>query len=804
MPVTTVFLLPALLFSLVVPPLLNAAPTQKKAADTSGIPTDPGWPREINKNGTRLVYYQPQIDEWKGYRHLKAQVAFSLTPKNGQAAVGVATLEGDTSADHEKRTVLITDLHIADARFPSLPEAEAKRMEDYLKQTFPGRAMTVSLDRLVAGVERSKAATKTVEVKMDPPAIFTSTEPAILLLVDGKPVEAPIENTKLQFIVNTTWNLFHDTGSSNYFLLSGQTWMTAAGLEGPWAPTAKTPADLAKLPAKDWEDVKKALPAKLVKGTTVPRVIFSDKPAELLLFDGNPVYTKIEGTKLLKAKNTESWLFQDSADKQFYFLVAGRWFRATALEGPWSYAGNDLPEDFKKIPPDSDAAEVLASVPGTEEAEDAILLAQVPTEAVVKRSEAEQKAKVAYQGEPQFQPIEGTSMTYATNTSSDLISVEGKYYLCQDAVWFVSDSPTGPWKVATNIPDAIYSIPSNSPVYRVTYVKVVESNNPDEVVCSYTAGYFGSFIAGMATGAALVWGTGWYYPPYIWWGGGGYPVYYPYYRTYGMGAVYNPWTGGYAVGGWGYGPYAGAGRAAWYNPATGRYGRVATVQGPYGGRTFASGYNPRTNTAWTTRQGNNGYAQWGRTAVRRGDNFAQAGHIATRNGGAAAYRGPNSAGAFRWNDQGRGGIVKGQDHLYAGHDGNVYRHDKGGGWDKWENGSWNSVDRNDAREKARDTAKSRSGASEAAARRQGASERRGKVENRPATHAAQNRPSTDVMNRLDHHARSRERGNLRASRAADFRGGGNRAGIGGGRGFGGGGRGFGGGGMHRGGGFRRR
>lgn len=195
-----------------------------------------------------------------------------IDSKVGQAAVGVATLEGETITDKEKRTVLIGNLHIADARFPSLSDADSNKMEEYFKKAFPERAMTVSLDRLIAGVERSKATTKTIEVKMDPPPILTSTEPAIFLMVDGKPVEAPIEGTKLQFVVNTTWNLFHDPASSNYYLLTGKTWMTAPALDGPWTPTAEVSIERAKLP-KDWDNVKAALPARLTNGTTVPRVI---------------------------------------------------------------------------------------------------------------------------------------------------------------------------------------------------------------------------------------------------------------------------------------------------------------------------------------------------------------------------------------------------------------------------------------------------------------------------------------------------------------------------------------------------
>jgi hypothetical protein len=49
-------------------------------------------------------------------------------------------------------------------------------------------------------------------------------------------------------------------------------------------------------------------------------------------------------------------------------------------------------------------------VPGTQEASDAVLLAQVPTTAIVNRAQAEAQVKVAYAGEPQFIPIESTTL----------------------------------------------------------------------------------------------------------------------------------------------------------------------------------------------------------------------------------------------------------------------------------------------------------------------------------------------------------------------------------------------------------
>ena len=46
-------------------------------------------------------------------------------------------------------------------------------------------------------------------------------------------------------------------------------------------------------------------------------------------------------------------------------------------------------------------------------------------------------------GELQFQPIEGTTIKYATNTPNKVIEVAPQYYLCYQGVWFVSPSPSG-------------------------------------------------------------------------------------------------------------------------------------------------------------------------------------------------------------------------------------------------------------------------------------------------------------------------------------------------------------------------
>mgnify|MGYP000208119906 CR=1 FL=1 len=54
----------------------------------------------------------------------------------------------------------------------------------------------------------------------------------------------------------------------------------------------------------------------------------------------------VTGTKLLWVDNTDSDLFLSSDSSMFYYLVSGRWFRAASLDGPWSFATLDLPDEL--------------------------------------------------------------------------------------------------------------------------------------------------------------------------------------------------------------------------------------------------------------------------------------------------------------------------------------------------------------------------------------------------------------------------------------------------------------------------
>jgi hypothetical protein len=335
---------------------------------------------------------------------------------------------------------------------------------------------------------------------------------------------------------------------------------------------------------------------------------------------------------------------------------------------------------------------VLASVPGTEQAIEGVLLAQVPQTARISKSQVK-APEVTYQGTPQFEAIPSTSVQRAVNTDKDVILVGTTYYLCYDGVWFMSTGPQGPWSVATSIPSSVYQIPASSPAHNVTYVVIEEDDDDDDdwVTFAAVAGYTGLMIGW----GCAVWGTGYYYPPYVWYGGYR-PIYYPYPHSFGYSAWYNPWNGTYGRSAVAYGPYGGVGATARYNPRTGTYARGAAAYGPYGARGAASAYNPRTGAYAQTRQGSNVYGSWGSTSVQRGDDWVQTNRVTNnRTGNTTRVTRTDSGSMVSRNNPGQGGgfVAQGEGgNMYAGRDGNVYRNTDGS-WQKYENGSWGNVER---------------------------------------------------------------------------------------------------------------
>jgi hypothetical protein len=653
-------------------------------------PSDRGWPRGYSlPSEAQIVLYQPQVAAWEDQKHMVAYAAVAYVAKDEKKpAMGTIKIETDTQVSLAQRLVQFSQLKITETNFPTLPKEQAREIVAEIEKTIPNNDRVIALDRVLVQIDKSQIIPKNLDgIKADPPHIYLSRTPAILVGFDGDPIWSPIKDNDLKFAVNTNWDLFQHVPTKTYYLRNDTYWMKAADVKGPWSKAVTLPESFSKLPADDnWKDVKANLPGKPV--AQLPKVYVSTEPAELILIDGAPKFVAVPGTNLLWVSNTESDLFAGGPDGPIYYLVAGRWFRAPNFNGNWVFATPNLPEDFKKISLEHPRSRVLASVPGTQQAAEAVLLAQVPQTARVNKKELK-APDVVYQGDPKYEAIQGTQTQRAVNTDKDIIKVGEMYYMCYQGVWFVSSTATGPWSVASSVPGEIYQIPASTPAHNVTYVTVEkdDDDNDDWATFATYAGYTGLMIGW----GCAVWGTGWYYRPYYW-GGGYYPIYYPYWRTYGYGSWYNPYTGVYGTAGRIYGPYGGVGYGARYNPSTGTYARGAFAYGPNGVRGAAAAYNPRTGTYANTRQGAGVYGSWGSTNVKRGDDWASTKRFTNNaTGNTTRFTRTDQGGMI--NRRGEGFVGKSGDNVYAGRDGNAYRRDANGNWSKWDNGGWNQVQR---------------------------------------------------------------------------------------------------------------
>lgn len=261
----------------------------------------------------------------------------------------------------------------------------------------------------------------------------------------------------------------------------------------------------------------------------MPAIIVATKPTELIQSQGDPQFKAVQDTGLLYMENSPNSIFLETKAQKYFVVISGRWFTSASLNGPWAFtSGKDLPQDFKKIPTNSPVSEVLVSVPGTSQAKEAQIASQIPQTAKVPKNL--QPEKIVIDGSPKWIDISGTTLKYAENANTPLIMVNDKqFYAVQNAVWFIANSPKGPWSVAIAVPADIYKIPSSSPLYYVTYVRIYNVTD-DAVIVGYTPGYQGTYVSADGT---IVYGTGYVYPAYTTGS-----VWYPPPSTYGFGVGY--------------------------------------------------------------------------------------------------------------------------------------------------------------------------------------------------------------------------------------------------------------------------
>jgi hypothetical protein len=666
-----------------------------------------GWPRAIPVEQGTLTIYEPQLEKLEGLKLSgRAAVSWEAKGKGGAPVFGVFWFEARVLVDKERRTVQVEQLDVTKVRFPNATPEQAKRVEELVEAQVPRWDLSPSLDAVLAAIAASQRLKQSEKgIKATPPKLLVSYEPAVLLLYDGAPAVRSIADAGLDRVVNTPLFVVRDPATGRFYLGSDTLWYEAPDPKGPWAlvgaPNAKVKAffDAQPRPGAEAAPPQSASPAASQPATaqpappqpaapqpgapaqqpgvpaqqpaappkapsSPPKIVVATEPTELIVFDGKPAWVPLGADgKLLYADNSDTDVLVSVPTNETFVLVSGRWYKAASLAGPWTPVRPDrLPSSFKSIPPDSAMGDVRTFVTGTGEAEDALADSQIPQTAAVKR---EQALRVTYDGEPRFKAIEGTQLAYAVNTPFSVIRDSGQYWACHQGVWYVAASPEGPWTVSDRRPPSVDQIPPSAPVYNVKYVYVYQST-PEEVYVGYLPGYTGVY----PYYGTMVYGTGWYYPPYI-----GAAFCYPYPATFGFHVAFSPWTG-FGVGvSWGT-PFFSVG------VAFGGYGRF---YGPVGFRApFRPVYGYRPPPAGYRSAYGRGYAAGRATAAgARPPAAAAQANLYQRGGGAGRSAPTASPQAPR-----TAATAAQPNNVYGDRAGNVYRQNPGGDWQKNTASGW--------------------------------------------------------------------------------------------------------------------
>ena len=180
--------------------------------------------------------------------------------------------------------------------------------------------------------------------------------------------------------------------------------------------------------------------------TDPPIIIFKDKIAVLLSFDGEPKFSAIKDTHYERALNTAMTVIKDTKNKSPYLTDGHFWYQAKQAKGPYKYT-QSVPADLANMLPKNTSTSSLSSPPE-------IVVATKPTELVVTDGEAKWKS------------LSGGELMYVFNTETPWLREmqTNNMYVLLSGRWFRAKQHTGPWTFvrADELPQSFANIPPES------------------------------------------------------------------------------------------------------------------------------------------------------------------------------------------------------------------------------------------------------------------------------------------------------------------------------------------------------
>ena len=412
--------------------------------------------------------------------------------------LGSVKLEADTKVSTADRLVNFSTLKITESNFPQVQKEQVREVTDEITRAIPDHERIIGLDRVLASVDTSKIIPREVKgLKAEPPAIFYSETPAVLMNLDGEPIWSQIANNDLKYAVNTNWDLFHHEPTKTYYLRHNESWLKAAAVNGPWEAAGKLPASFGKLPADDnWKEVKAALPGKALAKGQVPTVYRQPgaggadpgpRQAEL------PAWSPTRSCSGCPTPRATCSAWARPGRSTTWWPAAGS--RRPTSRAPGRSRRRTCPRSSTRCRSNTRARACSPRCRARSRRPRRCCSRRCRR----RRASARRSCKapdVAYQGDPKFEPVPTTTVERAVNTDKDIIKVGDLYYMCFQGVWFMAKTRDRALGSHQHRAQGDLQIPASSPSHNVTYVTVEDDDDNDEWVTFATvAGYTGVMVA---------------------------------------------------------------------------------------------------------------------------------------------------------------------------------------------------------------------------------------------------------------------------------------------------------------------
>src|SRR5215472_6911554 len=179
-----------------------------------------------------------------------------------------------------------------------------------------------------------------------------------------------------------------------------------------------------------------------------PQVIVSYSPAILVPIDGAPVLKPVPNhSRWQRVINTQALILQGGFGAKFYIHVYDGWLTAEAVSGPWTQAspGMFMRNELDAIAQQLSQSHLVDLLDGGPKANPKPSLANLVPTIYTTQVPAE---LIVFNGQPNFVPIVGTQLLWASNTTNDVLidTATNYYYVLLAGRWFQSIGLSGsPW-----------------------------------------------------------------------------------------------------------------------------------------------------------------------------------------------------------------------------------------------------------------------------------------------------------------------------------------------------------------------